>query len=71
MENFLVYFDDMVQKWPHSISQEASQYFLKYEVGDILDEFWMSSMWDIWIFSYHKEDEYIDSNIFTTTLGLG
>ena len=37
----------MVQEWPQGISQESSQCYLKYEVGDILDEFWISAMWDI------------------------
>ena len=31
----------------------------------------MSAMWDIWSFSYHQEDEYIDRTIFAYTLGLG
>ena len=31
--------DIMVQEWPQGISQESSQCYLKYEVGDILDEF--------------------------------
>ena len=37
----------MPQERIQGISQEASQCSLKYEVGDILDEFLMSSMWDI------------------------
>ena len=62
--------DAMVQEWPQSISQEAVQSSLKYEVGDILDELWMSSIWDIWSFSYHQEDESIDPTIFGATVGL-
>ena len=40
--------DARFQELSWSISQEASQCSLKYEVGDILDGFLMLSMWDIW-----------------------
>ena len=30
----------------------------------------MSTMWDIWILSYHQEDEVIDPIIFASTVGL-
>ena len=40
--------DAMHQEWLQVISQEASKCSLKYEVSDILDEFWTSSPWDIW-----------------------
>ena len=40
----------MDQERPQDISQEASQCFPRYEVGDILDEFLMSTMWYIWRF---------------------
>ena len=39
--------DAMDQELPQDISQIASQCSLKYEVGDIHDEFLMSTMWDI------------------------
>ena len=42
--------NDMEQEWPQGNSQEAIQCFPKYEVGDIIYEFWMSTMWDIWRF---------------------
>ena len=42
--------DAMDQELPQGISQESSQWSLKYEIDDILDEFWMSTMWDIWRF---------------------
>ena len=40
----------MHQEWLQYISQEVSQSYLKYEVGDIPDEFWISTMWNIWRF---------------------
>ena len=42
--------DDMssiVQEISQYISQESSQCYLIYEVGKIIDEFLMSTMWDI------------------------
>ena len=39
MASINVELDDMDQELPQDISQEASQCFPKYEVGDILDEF--------------------------------
>ena len=60
--------DAMDQERSQSISQEAIQCSLKYEVGEILDELWMSSLWDIWGFSYHHEYEAIDPNIFAATV---
>ena len=47
MASIRVEFDAMYQERPQGISQEASQGSLKYEVGDIIDEFLMSSMWGI------------------------
>ena len=37
----------IVRKWLLDISHEEIQCSLKYEIGDILDEFWMSAMWYI------------------------
>ena len=39
MTNINVKLDAMVQEQYKNVSQEASQFPLKYEVGDILDEF--------------------------------
>ena len=39
--------DAMDQELLQGISQKASQSFLKYDIGDILDGFLMSAMWDI------------------------
>ena len=39
--------DSMVQERIQGISQEESQFSIKYEVGDILDDFLMSDMWYI------------------------
>ena len=47
MVSIHVELDAMDQERPQYISQEASQCFSQYEVGDILDEFLMSTMWDI------------------------
>ena len=47
MANIHAELDAMDQEFLQGISQEASQCSLKYEVGDILDEFLMSYMWDI------------------------
>ena len=39
--------DAMDQELPQYISHEASKCPPRYEVGDIFDEFLMSTMWDI------------------------
>ena len=61
----------MDQEWPQGISHEASQCSLKYEVGDILDKFLMSTMCNIKGLSHHQEYEAINPTIFAATLGLG
>ena len=47
MASIHVELDYMDQELLQSISKEASKCSLKYEVGDILDDFLMSTMWDI------------------------
>ena len=42
-----------------------------YEVGDILDGFLMSTMWDFLRFLYHQESEVIDTILFAANVGLG
>ena len=60
MARICVNLDASSQEWPQGISQEASKYYLKYEVGKIFESL-----------SYHPENEAIYPTIFSDTEGLG
>ena len=71
MASIYVELDAMDQECPKDISQEASQCFPKYEVGDTIENFECQPCGIFEGLLYHQEDEVIDPIIFADTVGLG
>ena len=71
MASIHAYLDNMLKERPQSISQEVGQFSLKNKLVTSLMNFECQPCGIFEGFSYHKEDEVIDPNIFAATVGLG